>query len=644
MFYLDYETYSETDIRTAGGYKYTAVCRVLLMAYAFDDEPVKLWDATENPTPPAEVVAALNDESIELCAHNAQFDRKVTDHALGIKTDITRWSDSMVKALTCSLPGSLEQLGHALGLDADSAKIADGKKLIQKFCKPAPHSHIADRYTKENSPDEWERFKEYAIRDVETMRTIYKMLPDANWKQEKTLWHLDQKINDRGLPIDTALVDSALKLVSETRYHLNAEINLLTEGAIKTANQRDALLFWLNDQGVDIHSLTAPEIKRVLKTELSETNRRILEIREQASKAATSKYKTLDTATMEDGRIRGTLQFYGANRTGRWSGRMFQPQNLPRPSIDNIDAAVMSMLNGTVDLIYDNPMEVAADCVRSTVKAGDDKKLVVSDLSGIEARVLPWLAEDSASLKVFTQGLDVYKTAASGIYSQPYESVNKDQRFIGKVAVLSLGYQGGPRAFIGMGKNYGVDISEDMAQEIVVNWRAANSQITTFWYNLEKACIAAIRTPGRTFGVRKLKVRVVDDFLMMKLPSGRFLMYYKPLLEDATTPWGEEVKKITFMGINQFSRKWERQNTYGGKLVENATQAVARDVLATALPVIENAGYEIIATVHDEVICETPDTPFFKHEKLSELLATPPKWAEGLPLNAEGYEARRYKK
>ena len=636
--YIDTETFNTFDIKV-GTYRYCETVEVTLFGYVINDQPAQVWDLTSDEPMPEDLSAALADADVQVVAHNVMFDRNVLRN-VDINIPITRWRCNMVKAYSLGLPGSLEQLGHALGLAEEQSKRKDGKRLVRKFCKPAPSNHKAQRYDRHNCPEEWEQFIEYCRQDVETLRHIWQMLP--NWNYEVDLWHLDQVINDRGLPIDMQGVRAATAMVEREVQRLKQQLRITTEDQLGSTSQVKNVITYLRSRGLEIQDLTKATVTEALKGDLDPIARRVLEIRQQANKTSTAKYNALHNSTNQDDRLRGTLQFYGASRTGRWAGRVFQPQNLPRPEIADTDAGVEAILNGNVELLYDNPMAVASSCIRSMIKASTDRKLVVSDLSGIEARVLPWLAGDDATLDIFRDGRDIYKDAASGIYHVDYDKVDKAQRFIGKVASLALGYQGGPKAFITMGKNYGVEIAEEEAVEIVQEWRRAHHTIRSFWHGLQDAAMSAIEQPGRAVKASRILATVRDDWLTLKLPSGRFLCYYQPEIQEHRQ--FENTDEITFMGVNQFNRKWERISTYGGKLVENVTQAVARDVLAHNLSAIEQAGYQVVTTIHDEVITEAAKDSEYNAESLSALLATVPEWAEGLPLGAEGYESARYRK
>jgi len=651
MLWIDLETYSACPLKDAGGYAYAAHAstEILLLAYALDDEPAQVWDCTLDDSRPLDLMAAFEEvkrgERL-ICAHNTMFDRKVLE-AKGYSFPLEQWRDSAVKALTLGLPASLDQLGRTLGLKADQAKLRTGSRLIQRFSVPAPSNHKADRYDRHTHPREWDQFILYARQDVEAMRRLYKMMPGGNYQgAELELWQLDQRINDRGLPIDMALVDAAIDLVDAELQRLNAELQTITGGRVSSYSEVSALGAWVRERGVNTSALASADVQELLgRSYLPEDVRRALEIRAEAGKSSTAKYRKLKTATMADGRLRGGFQFCGASRTGRWGGRLFQPQNLPRPSVD-VEQSCQAILSGTVEMLFDNPMEVAASALRGAICAPPGKRLVVSDLAGIEGRVLPWLCGFTDKVQKIANGLDMYKVAAAGIYGIKYEQVDKARRFVGKVAELALGYQGGVNALQSMARAYGVEFGDETAQQTVNAWRDANKPIKRFWSTMQAAAIDAIGAPGapQRCGRLTLQYHADLDFLTIKLPSCRAVCYYQPRLSDRLAPWGEYTKSINFIGTNQVTRQIECVDTYGGKLVENITQAVARDVLASNLPKIEAAGFQVIGTVHDEVITLVDEGSDLDHHRLSALLATRPAWAKGLPLAAEGYSSRRYQK
>lgn len=608
----------------------------------------------------------------------------------------------MVQALAHSLPGALGALCEVLGVPQDKAKGKEGKSLIQLFCKPRPKNSKLRRATSKTHPVEWQRFVAYAGLDIEAMREVYKRLPKWNYQgAELALWHRDQRINDRGVCMDVQLAQAAIEAVDLEQKRLAKRTQVMTDGEVQAATQRDAMIKHIVESyGVELPDMQRSTLeRRIADPDLPSPVKELLAIRLQASTTSTSKYKSLMKGISSDGRLRGTLQFCGASRTGRWAGRLFQPQNLPRPTLkqERIDEGIEALKSGCADLLFDNVMELTSSALRGCIMAPAGKKLVVSDLSNIEGRKLAWLAGEAWKLNAFRdydtlildqsgapiwdaaakdykrRGPDLYKLAYAKAFNITPDEVTKYQRQIGKVMELGLGFGGGVAAFLTFALVYGLDL-EELATAALPNiprdvqreakswydesvkrkatyglservfiacdslkrlWRRAHPETCDFWYQLERTVRAAIATPKKTLYCGYLKVRRDGAWLRIQLPSGRALCYPSPSIEKGN---------ITYMGINSYSRKWQRLKTYGGKLVENVTQAAARDVLAGNMPLIENAGYSIVLTVHDEVICEAPDTGDYTDGTLSSLLSTNPEWAPDIPLNAGGFEAYHYRK
>jgi DNA polymerase bacteriophage-type len=682
--WLDFETYSEVPI-THGTHVYAAGAEIMLAAWALDDGPVLVEDFTVEPMIPDALYEALQDPAVEVWAQNSHFDRTVMRHAWGIEPALPRWRDTMVQALSHGLPGGLGVLCEILKVPTDQAKDKAGRQLIQLFCKPRPDTSKVRRATRLTHPAEWAKFKdEYAPKDIHAMREVHKRLPLWNYKgSELALWHLDQRINDRGVAIDMPLVLSAIDAVGSAQKGLAARTVEMTDGQVASTTQRDALLLHiLEAYGIDLPDMQMATLeRRIADPELPIELKELLGIRLQASTTSTSKYKTLLKGTSADGRLRGTLQFNGAARTGRWAGRLFQPQNLPRPVLkqDQIELGIDALKAGCADLVVDNVMELTSSAIRSCIVARKGMKLVVADLSNIEGRDQAWLAGEEWKLQAFRDfdngsGPDLYKLAYSKSFGGSPDAVTKDQRQIGKVQELMLGYEGGVGAFITGAATYRFDI-EELARQVLpiapgwaLNeasgfydwtvkqgrstfslsrdafvasdtvkrvWRNLHPNIAAQWGELKETALAAIECPGITMQCRRLKLRRDGSWLRIALPSGRALCYPSPQVIDGA---------ITYMGMNQYSRKWTRLKSYGGKLFENVCQAVARDVMTANMPLIEAAGYEIVLTVHDEVICEAPDRSEFNSTHLSSLLAHNLQWAPDMPLAAAGFETDRYRK
>ncbi|HBY1533345.1 TPA: DNA polymerase [Klebsiella pneumoniae] len=679
----DLETYCEVPI-TNGTHAYAEGVEVMLFAWAIGDEPVSVWDLTAGDPIPSRLRKAIADPDTLLYFHNSHFDRTVLRHAMPeLAPAVERWRDTMVQALAHSLPGALGALCEVLGVPQDKAKDKEGKSLIQLFCKPRPKNSKLRRATSKTHPVEWQRFVAYAGLDIEAMREVYKRLPKWNYQgAELALWHRDQQINDRGVCMDVQLAQAAIEAVDLEQKRLAKRTQVMTDGEVQAATQRDAMIKHIVESyGVELPDMQRSTLeRRIADPDLPSPVKELLAIRLQASTTSTSKYKSLMKGISRDGRLRGTLQFCGASRTGRWAGRLFQPQNLPRPTLnqERINEGIEALKSGCADLLFDNVMELTSSVLRGCIMAPAGKKLVVSDLSNIEGRKLAWLAGEQWKLAAFRQydegtGPDLYKLAYAKAFDITPEDVTKYQRQIGKVMELGLGFGGGVAAFLTFALVYGLDL-EQLATAALPNiprdvqreakswydesvkrkatyglservfiacdslkrlWRRAHPETCDFWFQLERTVRAAIATPKKTLYCGYLKVRRDGAWLRIQLPSGRALCYPSPSIEKGN---------ITYMGINSYSRKWQRLKTYGGKLVENVTQAAARDILAGNMPLIENAGYSIVLTVHDEVICEAPDTDDYTDAALSSLLSTNPTWAPDIPLNAGGFEALHYRK
>lgn len=688
----DLETYCDAPLKH-GTYQYAEKCEVMLFFYGVDDGPVKVWDMTGDDPMPDDLAYAL-EHADEIVFQNSGFDRTVfrlakNSHPLMRKAgaQIHRWRDTMVQALTHSLPGGLEKLGDVLKVDQDKRKLEVGKQLIRLFCIPPAKNLKRGRATKETHPIEWAQFVEYGVHDILAMREIYKKCPKWNYKgSELALWHLDQKINDRGFCVDLELANAAIKMTVEQKALLKTTTQEMTGGVVESATKRDQLLeYILADYGVALPNLQKDTLERRIEDpDLPIELRDLLAIRLQASNASTAKYQALVRGVSSDGRLRGTLQFCGASRTGRWAGRTFQPQNLsrvPKYLKSQWEFAASTIKNGSTDLIYDNPIEVLGSLVRGVIVAPPGKKLVVGDLANIEGRMAAWLAGENWKLDKFREyddgtGPDLYKVAYAKSFAVPVDTVDGGmQRQIGKVQELMLQYQGRVGAFITGAATYRIDLDEMTAaalptlpddvlreaagfydwtvkkrrstyglprdvfvacESLTSLWRQSHPAIVSFWPELEENARKAINHPGQWFPCRRVAFRRDGAWLKCKLPSGRLLCYPSPQVDDKG--------KISYMGIHQYTRAWSRISTYGGKFLEQCCQAASRDILAANMPLVDEAGYEIVLSVHDELICETPDTDEFTADGLCSLMAAAPDWAEGLPLASAGFSGARYKK
>jgi len=651
ILHLDLETFSTTSIK-AGAHRYAEDAEVLLVALAFDDQPVTVWETERLPHWRGALQAAIDDAE-RVVIHNSAFDRTVLRH-VGVDVPVEKIIDTMVLALLHGLPGSLGQLCEALGVPQDKAKDKRGKRLINRFTKPQPKNMKVRRATSETHPDEWQEFIEYAALDVDAMRDVLGRLPRWNdTPSERELWRHDQNINDRGIAVDVELAQSALRAFDRAFGTLASRIERLTDGAVKSATQRDRMLEYLRGAGLDLEDLTKDTLESVLRGDLDPKVRELLEVRQQAAATSPAKYKALIDAVSSDGRLRGTIQFSGAARTARDAGRIFQPQNLPRTP-DWFDEKVQDItvraFKADADhLIWDNVSERCSMAVRGCLIAPRRRKLVIADLSNIEGRVLAWLAGEEWKIKAFRaydhgEGHDLYKVTAGKILGKDPADVTKEERQLqGKTPELAGGYQGGVGAYRVMGGPVFEAMDDEAIQAIVWAWRKEHPKTKSLWYDIEAAAKGAIEKPGTVTEVRggllrfDVKVDAFDrSWLRMRLPSGRFLCYV-----DAKV---DRDDRITYSGVNQYTRKWQTLDTYGGKLTENAVQAIARDVFMTGMRRAEEHNYLVVLRVHDELVCEVPDHNGYTAEVLAGLMSTNPGWAIGLPLSAAGFETRRYRK
>lgn len=681
MLYLDTETYSTTPI-SYGGYRYTADAEVMLVTYALDDGPVQLWDATESILMPNDLSDALEDPSVLITAHNSNFDRNILKHALGIAIPIERFRCTMMRAMLHGLPGKLDRLSDIFNL-GDKAKDKKGHALLMMFCKPDKQGL---RKTRETHPEEWDGFKQYAIHDIIAMRELDRILPKWNCNTtEFSYWYLDQRSNDRGVTIDVGLAEGALRAVDKEQRALKVRTQMLTNEELESTTKRDKMLEYLFEAyGVSLPDLQMATIERRLNDpDLPIELKELLIIRLQASTTSTSKYKAMLRAVNDDGRVRGLIQFCGAIRTGRDAGRTVQPQNFPSRNLlpmADIENGIVLLKNDAADLVYDDIMALTSSCLRQTLIPARGKKIVAADLSNIEGRYLAWAAGEEWKVQAFRdfdagEGHDLYVLAYSRAFRMEPEGVTKSERQIGKVMELALGFAGGVGAFLTFAAAYGLDLDElaDVAYDTLPEeirreaegfyewtvkqkrstfglsakafvtceafkrlWREAHPQIVSLWDGLESIVRQAINNPAKTFTYGKFKSRRDGQWLRLVMPSGRALCYPHPQVDDKG--------QISFMGIDQYTRKWQRIKTFGGKLAENITQAGARDVFKHGALLADQAGYALLFPVHDENVTETPDTDEFSAEGLVDCMTVVPPWATGLPLAAEGFEAYRYRK
>lgn len=669
VLFFDLETFCETPIKD-GTHRYAEKVEILIAAWALDDplfgegeivvEDLTDYDGIGNQPFSDELLQLLADPQVEIVIHKSDFDRTVCRHAKGIEIPAERVIDTMVQAMAHGLPGGLDKLSGIFKL-GDDAKQQGGKDLIRLFCMPRPKNQKLRRATKNEYPDEWAQFMEYAGYDIRSMRALRRKLPwwnypgkpGSNTITERDIWLLDQRVNERGFKVDLELARSAIEMFDRVKDNEDAFINEVTYGEVQSANQRDALIKHLLEwYGVTLPDMTKSTIERRIEDpNLPEAVKEILRARLSTAVASVSKYKALERSVSADGRLRGTVQYCGAVRTMRDAGRIFQPQNLVRPNKAEGKAVadwIDSIKSGIGDLVLQNPGRAAAVALRGSIVAGEGKKLVIADLANIEGRVLAWLAGETWKLKAFADydagvGPDMYKLGYAKSFNMRVEDVTDDQRQIGKVQELALGFQGAAGAFGLMMQLYGMNLSDEAIAEVVRAWREANGAIRQFWYDLEEAARTATENPGLTTHAGKISFNRWREWLRMLLPNGTTLNYCQPAI--VAHPKFENSTSLSYLGVNSYTRKWERIHTYGGKLAENGTQKVARDVLKTNSIAIDAAGYEIVLPVHDETVTECPDTNDYTTDRLCAMLAATPWWAdETLPLAAAGFEAYRYEK
>lgn len=641
--YLDTETYSTVDIAKAGAFKYfeDPAFEILLLPFAWNDEPVRVLDLLD-PVDREElpdIIAGLQDPDVLKIAHNNPFERGAYARQFGFYQPPEEWEDTMILCAMNGLPMGLDAAGEALNLPQQ--KLREGKALINYFCKPCRPT-IANggrtRNLPHHAPDKWERFKEYAKIDVVAMREIHKLLgsfPVPEW--ERKVWALDARINERGVLVDLDLVDAAIAVDEAFKTEHTEDLQHLT--GLDNPNSVAQLKDWLEGVGVGVESLNKATVAELRDSVPDPTTRRVLELRQLLGKTSTKKYEAMAAAACDDHRVRGLLQYYGAGRTGRWAGRLVQVQNLPQNHLDQIGGVreiVRSRDLETLELLFDNVPDVLSQLIRTAFVAKPGHTFLVSDYAAIEARVIAYLAGEKWRQEVFANGGDIYCSSASQMFKVPVvkHGENGHLRQKGKIAELACGYGGG----VGALKAFGADkmgLSEEEMQDIVTQWRQASPTIPRFWRDTENAVRNALENPGRTFTIPcGVKYKRDARALRCRLPSGRILTYWDARLENGS---------IVFMGQNQTTRKWEKIETWGGRLVENIVQAYARDCLAVALLRLDEAGYKTVFSVHDEIIAEEP-IDGRTWQDMAEIMGRPIDWAPGLLLRGDGYSTKFYMK
>lgn len=662
---IDFETRSAAPIKKVGAAAYAQhdTTEIICLALKWEGREPVIWyspgfrgalhDFVLREVVDTEEAMAMVAEADIIEAHNAAFEYFIWKYVgvprYGfIPLDAKKLRCSAAKAAMYGLPRDLAGACAAAGVPQQ--KDTEGSRLMLSLCKPrrplkAEMLRDPDWETRlywRGTSEELARLGRYCMQDVRAEESLSSVLPELP-EQEQTLWLLDLTINDRGIRVDVPAAKSILRCVETHSADMTREFRRLT--GLDSPKQRDATLRHLLALGVEMDGLTKGDVEKALETTENEAAKRILEIRQSLSKSSTAKYQAFIDARCSDDRIRGCFMYHGAG-TGRWAGRIIQPQNFPRGSFSDVEPCIKLFHEDNVEgikLLYGDPMVAASTCIRSMIVPAPGHDFVCADYSSIEGRVLAWIAGEESALDVYRRGRDPYKVAAAAIYHVDYDAVTKPQRQIGKVAELALGYQGATGAFNMMALGYGVTVPEAEVQRIVENWRASRPMTTQLWRSLEDACRNAVINPGRVTQYRDIKMVVRSHMLAIRLPSGRCLWYANPRIEMKDMKWGGQKEVIAFDGVNSTTRKWGTQYLYGGLLAENVTQATARDLLVNGMFAVESAGYPVVMHVHDEMVSEVPEN-FGSVEEYENLMCTLPAWAAGLPLKAEGWRGKRYKK
>jgi DNA polymerase len=646
---IDIETYSSVDLIKCGVHRYVESpdFEILLFAYAFDNDPVEVIDLTEDFGIPARVLWALTDPAITKTAFNAAFERTCIAEHFGIEADPLQWQCTAVWSMALGLPGHLAGAAEVLNLDAQ--KDGKGKALIKYFsvpCKPTKVNEGRTRNHPHHAPEKWEQYIEYNRQDVVVEREVRRKLerfplPAHEWK----LWALDQKINGRGTRLDPAVYEAAIELDDLYKIRLVEEAKEIT--GLSNPNSDPQLKGWLIDNGLQVESLAKDFMADLVEAAPDDETRRVLEIRQEMGKTSVDKFNAMNRSACSDSRAKGLLQFCGAGRTWRWAGRLIQVQNLPQNKFEDLELSrslLMARDFELLEMLYGAPPFVLSQLIRTAFIPSEGNRFIVSDFSAIEARVIAWLADEYWVLDVFKGHGKIYEATAANMYNVPFETIAKGMvnyylRAKGKVATLACGYQGGPNALIAMGALKG-GVKEEELPAIVKQWRDANPNIVKLWYNAERAAVQAVREKTTVKVAHGVQYRYEAGMLFADLPSGRSLAYFNPRIKPDPN-FGKD--GLVFDGMDQVKKKWMSHRTYGGRLVENLVQAIARDCLAESMVRLDDNGYEIVMHVHDEVVLDVPIGAGSVGE-VTEIMGRPISWAPGLPLNAAGFECEFYQK
>lgn len=642
MLAIDIETYSDVDLISCGVYKYSSSphFEILLIAYSVDDEETVCIDVANGEEPPKEFIEMLLDDTVTKTAFNANFERTCFSNYYQHSFRPEAWRCTAVQAAMLALPLSLEGVGAVLGLDKQ--KMTEGKELIKYFCSPCKATKSNGGRTRnlpKDAPEKWRQFKTYCIRDVDVEKQIRQRLAKFPIpKREQEIYCLDQRINDRGIMVDRNLVNHAV--ACDLLYKETATARAYELTGLENPNSVSQLKLWLKEKGLEVDSLAKDTVKDLsMKAEVDVQE--VLKLRLATSKTSVKKYEAIDRSVCAENRVHGLLQFYGANRTGRWAGRLVQIHNLPQNHLPDLELARALVSEGRyeeVELFYESTSNVLSELIRTAFVAKPGCRFIISDYSAIEARVLAWLAGEEWRLQVFETHGKIYEASASAMFHVPIEEITKTSplRQKGKISELALGYGGAVGALTSMGA-LKMGLTEEELPGLVSTWRSANPHITAFWWAVDEAAVTAVRDK-KPSKVGRVSFEYKSGILFVTLPSGRKLSYVKPRM--MLNKFGRE--GLTYEGIGE-SKKWMRLETYGPKLVENIVQAASRDILAEAMLRLEKEGFDIVCHVHDEVVLEVPDGKS-SVEEVNEIMAVNPVWTEGLPLKAAGFESPFYKK
>ena len=639
---IDIETYSDVDLISCGVYKYSSSphFEILLIAYSVDDEETVCIDVANGEEPPKEFMEMLLDDTVTKTAFNANFERICFSNYYQHSFRPEAWRCTAVQAAMLALPLSLEGVGAVLGLDKQ--KMTEGKELIKYFCSPCKATKSNGGRTRnlpKDAPEKWRQFKTYCIRDVDVEKQIRQRLAKFPIpKREQEIYCLDQRINDRGIMVDRNLVNHAV--ACDLLYKETATARAYELTGLENPNSVPQLKLWLKEKGLEVDSLAKDTVKD-LSMKAEGDVQEVLKLRLATSKTSVKKYEAIDRSVCAENRVHGLLQFYGANRTGRWAGRLVQIHNLPQNHLPDLELARALVSEGRyeeVELFYESTPNVLSELIRTAFVAKPGCRFIISDYSAIEARVLAWLAGEEWRLQVFETHGKIYEASASAMFHVPIEEITKTSplRQKGKISELALGYGGAVGALTSMGA-LKMGLTEEELPGLVSTWRSANPHITAFWWAVDEAAITAVRDK-KPSKVGRVSFEYKSGILFVTLPSGRKLSYVKPRM--MLNKFGRE--GLTYEGIGE-SKKWMRLETYGPKLVENIVQAASRDILAEAMLRLEKEGFDIVCHVHDEVVLEVPDGKS-SVEEVNEIMAVNPVWTEGLPLKAAGFESPFYKK